>query len=975
MAFDNIRSAYSIDDDHLLNGLTFWENKLQERFFEVSRLEPSKRIVKSKSLNMKELLDALPPKERKRFMAEYSEIIGFNKVIESGILPSSVVMPGTTKNNELRRFSLDPNRLSGSGTSALETIYNRMHINVDPLSPVDSVDRYSFGGNILRSDYLKELLESNKQMLPGLNSGMGITGSNVVVFDTETAGILEESGVRQVSASKMLFDPNAKTFSSPQKIFDRHFKTSRMQMGMIAENGVADDFMSSHFENLGVRYANQKPFAGDDFVAGLRPFLDELKNADHIVGHNVQFDINQIFVGLQNTQAYQSDTSGFKGYLDEVMEASLRPGKVKDTLEMARAYMPDLKPSDVLLNQGKATAYSIENLLLSTNLADLVRGELGDDEFKKAFGITSGSLHASDIDTTVTGYLLKFINSGQLQKGQLSSVDPVFSALKKSIISSYAPTPISNIANIGHIDKRVFSSLMREAATDPDNSYLTAGRGFYGEKAFSDLMSSGPDTLYAAMQKLHEETETPVTLKITPLEQEMELSRRGFETARDVTEADIVGSIGNWRDYAGQGKPYQGILNKFSTLFKHGERPSLESFSDLQDKLASHGVPFAGISMPERWFTGAMSMAATEDKDQALWKSMSNIEQTSALLGEDLGISRFKKAEQAYVSQSARNVTIPLEILREAETAGVIAKTSISGGDDLGYMGYSAYKTESGRKRVALNYLFSGNEEDQLRQSQALHTWLVDRLQDDSAMIGDRAFKSYFRDNPFTATDLGKALETSATSGIQVASMEGRAGTIAYNMVESFQQGILADRSKIAMRAGFLSDDDNIVRVGAWHLGRFGDDGFNKSYINDMQVAGKRLNDLEEIIKQRPRMTSALLEISKRGGDVESIVKQSVNAYEKVRSVGPKVALGAIAGGVVYSLYKRHRENSIYDETLQQQSYEGKSRGYIDESMINYGKNNMDPLATAGTIRQLRDSRIGHTKMGPGKYSDIYGGY
>lgn len=979
MPYDSLdRSVMGVTDDGLLPALRDWESKLEAKYLKTSKLETSKSIVKSKSLNMKEMLDALPPVERKRFMADYSRIIGFNKLMDTGVVPGSLIMEAKGDSNELRKFLVDPSKVRGRGTSVLETIYNRLFIQVDQLADPTDPARFSFGGNILRADYLEELVNNNRNVGPGVSGAAGFTGRNVVIFDTETAGILDESGVRQVSASSMAFDPASGTFSAPKKIFDENFRTSRMAMGMVAHEGHAETNMLAQFEKRGLKYANEVAFEGSDFVSSLRPFLEQLRDADHVVGHNVQFDINQIFVGLQNTGAYKSDTDGFKSFLDEVMGSTLVDGKVKDTLEMSRAYLPHLKPADELLASGKASSHSIENILLRTNLAELVRGEVGDSGFKDVFGIGAKSLHSSDIDTSVTGYLLKFIASGELQEGELDKIDPLYGTLRKSVLSSWAPTPVSNIGNIGSIDKRMFRALVEEANLDPENSYLSTARRHLGKKKVNQMIAGGGDDFYDAMVGLHSTEAIPLSLNVNPLEQEMFLTRKTVaDIVPSVGEADMLGGIGNWRAWAGQGEPHKGMLNKFSTLFKKGVRPSDESFVELQQKLAGHGVPFSGLSMPERWFTGAMSMAVPSDTGGEVFTSLTQAEQKAAQVGEDLGVSRFSKAKAAYVSESKRNITLPMEILRQAEEEGILTKTSISGGDDVAMLGYSAYKSDAGGKRVALNYMLEGSEKEQASQAQKLGDWIGRKMDDPSAMIGDTDFKSFFRTNSVKIDEIQEALLRSPKTGIQIGSLEGRAGGIAYDMVESFQQGIMTDRGKINMRAGYLAptegQSEDVIRTGAWTLDRFGDGEWKDFYKRDLGVLASRVSDLETTITGNTRLGNEMLSLA--GGGEKSLVTKMVEGYSKFRGTAPKAAAAVAIAGIGLMAYKRHKSNESYSQTLEQQPTEGASRpGYITDDMLNYGQNNADPLATAGTIRELRDRRIGHTQMGPNKYSNLYGG-
>lgn len=101
---------------------------------------------------------------------------------------------------------------------------------------------------------------------------------------------------------------------------------------------------------------------------------------------------------------------------------------------------------------------------------------------------------------------------------------------------------------------------------------------------------------------------------------------------------------------------------------------------------------------------------------------------------------------------------------------------------------------------------------------------------------------------------------------------------------------------------------------------------------------------------------------------------------EMYRKVAPKVGLAALAVGAVgvgYYISKKHRQNDLYDETMQQQPIE--SRGSVRQEnrqtfeRIQPVSTRRDPLVTAGVVGNLDRNKIGHTGMGPNKYSHLYG--
>ena len=95
----------------------------------------------------------------------------------------------------------------------------------------------------------------------------------------------------------------------------------------------------------------------------------------------------------------------------------------------------------------------------------------------------------------------------------------------------------------------------------------------------------------------------------------------------------------------------------------------------------------------------------------------------------------------------------------------------------------------------------------------------------------------------------------------------------------------------------------------------------------------------------------------------------------------PKIGaglLGLAVAGAGYYMSKKHRERSLYNETLEQQPYEmGRGVSYMNDSAQEFIRMNSirkDPLATAGVVGNLDRNKVNHTQMGNGKYSHLFGG-
>jgi hypothetical protein len=88
---------------------------------------------------------------------------------------------------------------------------------------------------------------------------------------------------------------------------------------------------------------------------------------------------------------------------------------------------------------------------------------------------------------------------------------------------------------------------------------------------------------------------------------------------------------------------------------------------------------------------------------------------------------------------------------------------------------------------------------------------------------------------------------------------------------------------------------------------------------------------------------------------------------------------GILAAGVGYYMYGKHKENQIYDETIQQQPITQKvSNGEMmrqtmqpQASLSSYRR---DPLVTAGVVGNLDRNKIGHHNMSSKKHAHLFGG-
>lgn len=934
------------DADQLMGQLRNWERSVEDKYKHFVTDEHFDSVTR-RSINMNRMLDALPQKERQRMILAYQHIVGLTDLQRD--LKSDIVgaTPQSFRDSGIGRFlkrpeagrktpvklNIDPDLIQGPNAHPAAFIINRMTPQLDI-----EAGTLSTGANILRADYIQEVM----------NAPAPTIGKKVLIFDTETAGLTESSGIHQLSyATREIGAP-----VSMDNMQDLRFRTHQMQRGYIAGPGGTgaksmQDVIADRLRTEGKTFANLEPGSGADFVRSMRPFLEQVKEADYIVGHNVQFDLDQIFRGSRLTAAYQEDTDGFKSFLDEVSDATLGKGKIRDTYTMSQQYMPDLGLSPEFMRIGKARTHSIENILLQTNLFDLVKQNIGgdDDAVRAALGLGGGSLHSADIDTFLTDTLFEGINQGSLRygRGQGLGRTGIAQEMRQSILKSGALTPITNLADINLIDRGVFAQMLKS----------NDGIEIFDRKMnLADLRAMGDDAAYDYIR----DNNILANFHVTPLEQEMMLTRGNITTnVKTMDEWTSIFSFGQYRDFSGMDRTGEGYLNRARTLFKRGVREAPDTFVELQENLARAGMPFANISEPERHFTHAISLAAADaPANNQLLRTLAKdrpVERELIDLTDDLGISRFFHYENSWMTRSGSNINLNAGLLREA---------GLLNPDDNIMLGYSAFQQTDGTKMFNLQYKMS--EE----QATGLANYM--KLNRDN-------ISNYFADNA-NIDEIIEALPRVATErGVGIGALHGRAAERAYEAVKSFNVGQVSDYATIPLRAGLMNYDDNgIIRTGAWVSDKFASPEFMDDYWGSMNLAKTRLEDLRKLGSEHPFMMGMMRNAHTKGE--KQFVAKALRTYDSHIGKAPW-ALGAAAiAGVGYYFKQRHDEKSQYSDTIETQDFESRSYGPMgieQQAQVYAMRQGVDPLKTAGVVKAQHNRRIGHTQMGNGKNMHLYG--
>lgn len=994
-----------------------WEDSVKEIYSSVAKDEIFGSVT-SRSINMGTMLNALPKKLRQPLMEDYKRLIEFNRITSSAPLVSGGAwsewadpMKDITTSRPYAKYSVDPDILHGGSAHPLAWIYNQTNINLDPKTGALKV-----GGNIPTSAFAQQIMDDSPIA----------AGKRVTVLDTETAGLTTKSGIREIATQTVSVGDDGAYSILGDKALDIHLPVARMEHGalFVPEEFLSRDMiggtkrvdgmmmrMDKAMESMfGVKLSATANASGEEFVEALRPFLEQMKETDVLVGHNIGFDIEQILKGLKSTGIYQQNIGGFQSEMDAIEERIFDPKRmqIKDTLAMARDRLPGMETAEELKWLGENSKHSLQNLLLETNLTDLLAKD-GVDLRGELVG-TGKTMHSADIDTKVEAHLLKYLESGDIQAVKRGTT-PAIGALRygdelrRSILTAYAPTPMSNIDDIRNISREVFSeiweeqkSLMARGASPEEytlrvleNHVTTRGKVVSDSLADADWMGlSGGEALTAdeAYNSLRAgknlKTGKKIShykVKVNPLEQEIFGSRRALVAADVADDNTMAFGLGKWRRWSGVTRTDEGFLNRASTLFLKGSRR--DGYEAFQNRMAREGMPFAGISETERRVTSEISHAGSMDSTMYR-KQLNAVDRNMAAIGDDIGVSRFGAIQKPYARVSdgvVQSISLNHEIIRAAENADIGLTTN------LGYdsarstemLGLSVFKTDAGDKRANLMFRFGGGTKaERGSQAKIFADWfgglgIDEQIGDTGKTLADYGFSSETQ-----RTIAAGIQDVGSDSGVAVGHLDGKAGEVVHDMIADLNQDLFTDAAQIELRAGSMGagPEDKFLQAGAWIMDRVKTPEISKAYDESMKVAEHRLGGLEKIAGTPRLFTAAKTAYATGRGDA---VKSVMNAWERITPHVPKIAGIAALGTAAYYMFHKKQENDFYDDARVQMAYDENGADY-SQYRRDLGlapapaQRTMDPFATAGLVGTLDRNKINHALMGTDKNSHLYGG-
>ena len=910
-----------------------WQELVNEAFEKASE---DKKLAKNQiraSLGNADLLDALDYDQRARLIKHFNKKVLKVDDIFTGNIDSVFAGLGPETRPGVQYGKAIPQPGDVGGDSAF--VLNQLGITRDA-SKVLKGEEFSTSRNIPKMEFIKQQMEHQR-------AGYKMkAGAKVFVFDTETLGLgAELSSVREVASLNMTMAGGDLVSESPGQIKTKSFNVARGGYGSIWDERSGKYVqLGEHLKTLaGNSLVSGVPADGNTFIRSLMPQLKEMAAADYIVGQNVNFDVRQLLVNAMKTGAY----AGGEDVVDDVGRVIFSGKEVQqvidsiagkidstalDTLIMARNYLPNLDLAPELAALGEKSPHGLENIMLQTNLSDLIKKE-NKDFFADA------AQHTAGYDTYITGQFFRFMKSGQLAAQPLSD-----KALRLSTLRSYAPTPISHLDDARDISRDMF-----RAVYDTSPTKIRAVK--IGEDTLEALLPGDADLWYDRLAA--QDSDYAVRVGASMIEQEVFSTRKII--APSATAGDITENLGQWRKFSGYDETGKGFLNRLHTLFKGADTPSASAFRGLQQGLADAGMPFAGISMPERIVTASASFAGT--LRGADLPSLSSELQDVAKYGDDIGMSFWTLRKEA--STLGDNVTLPLALLQEG---GFID-------DDLQMLSMSTIE-----KSKDVNLMFKLKDQAEAERL-ASHIEGIGSSIDDIERYG-------ISDNNYA--DIAERIRTRGTQyGVNVAHMGGQGGRQLWHTLKDMFQGITFDDSMASVRTGFSKEGirDGYIVAGATTFDEYADDAQRAAYKTDYDLGLKKTEELGSALRNKGTKLGVGIDwvIGGRYPGVGKTVETIYNTAKKRLPVVGAVGVGALGA---YYMYNKHKEQEVYDDSMQQMRLEtSEDYSQYREDFGLYpapAVRRPDPLLTAGIVGNLDRNAVGHTRMGARKDAGLFAG-
>lgn len=534
-------------------------------------------------------------------------------------------------------------------------------IDADP-SLVDPTRYLGFGQKSIRRPRTTGILKPQK-------------GKTYTLYDIETAGLMKGQ-IREIAYSTGIVGQTAG--SNPEVIISRAPAMSGARIGYKDDTGqYLSRTLEEHLQATGgsnfSNILNMKTDGiVDDFTDRIEPFLKQLEANDYIVGHNINFDIEQLFGQLRKSSQYMNNVNGYKTRINSLFDQIKSGDKVVDTLQLVQSN-PNLSKLGVakeFIQRNELKQFGIENLLLETDLIDHLKQGTESRADTMARLMKGPGLHSANIDVSVTEALMHNYEKLKIVSGTADEI--VDEEFRRFVVSSAALTP-STLANVEQLSDKTIRTILSAEGYSGIRDDLQS-KNFI--EPIKEQLRQGQITETEAVRMLREQS---ATSKVNPFRISMReqsiLEGRDFSISQNITTnvedtiQDIARSMGDFNRLTYNGRASLGRAlkeNAYQDMINYGQFVSGTDYGRFQSKMAGLGMPWAGLSYEERRFGSIVSQITSSLSTDRI-----------APISHELLLSHFKdfgigdkiQYYPRYAEHGSARLTLPTAAL---EKAGVL---------------------------------------------------------------------------------------------------------------------------------------------------------------------------------------------------------------------------------------------------------------------------------------------------------------
>lgn len=297
----------------------------------------------------------------------------------------NVSLPSSNLYRELFRYQIE----AGYDHSAA-VLLNRTLLNINPNKT--GMDAFNVGISNLTG--VRQLKQTSTKSLKDL-----FEGKRVFTFDIETTGIFRGAQARSMAIAEMSPTGDIKLLNETVSFASKQL--TGINVG--SATGATRSLTEMLFEGRKVVQYGQ---GGDQFLDSAAKFVRRLTEADVVAGHNVMFDITNLFQTIRNMPAFANHQGAQEALSAFDAKWTSNEDFVVDTLEYSRTYLNqkimsklntslpaedqlrqfrDMLFSDDFMSRihlgGSTATASMEAIAANTNLLQLVQeaGDSGDE--------------------------------------------------------------------------------------------------------------------------------------------------------------------------------------------------------------------------------------------------------------------------------------------------------------------------------------------------------------------------------------------------------------------------------------------------------------------------------------------------------------------------------------------------------------------------------------------------------------------